>query len=220
MTGLPGGPTPAVLAVGEDDAFAQLTTDDGAVVAASENMAGMPAIAEPPASSDGEQLVTVDGLPMDDEAFRLLSRRFDAAGDGYVLRVGAALDDVDESVGVLTMTLAITLPVVLVVVGGILWTAVGRALLRVESAHQRLERFVADASHELRSPLTSIRSELEIDLGHAGEADWRATHRSVLEDTVRLQRLVDELLFFARRDEGGAGNSDGNPDFSEKGVSV
>jgi signal transduction histidine kinase len=73
---------------------------------------------------------------------------------------------------------------------------------RVEDAHRRQEQFVADASHELRSPLTNIRSELEVDLAHAGTADLVATHRSVLDETVRLQRLVDDLLYLARSDAG------------------
>jgi signal transduction histidine kinase len=118
--------------------------------------------------------------------------------------VAAALDDVNEAVATLTMTLAVTLLVVLAVVAVILWTVVGRALRTVEAAHNRLEQFVADASHELRSPLTSMRSELEVDLAHPDEADLLATQRTVLDDTVRLQRLVDELLFLARRDDGKA----------------
>lgn len=197
------GSTPATLAVGDDDALAQLVSA-GSVVAASENAAELPIIAEPPPTGDEERLTTVDGLPIDDGEFRLFSRSFEVAEVGYVLHVAGALDDVNEAVATLTMTLGVTLLVVLAVVAGILWTVVGRALRTVEAAHSRLEQFVADASHELRSPLTSIRSELEVDLAHPDEADLLATQRSVLDDTVRLQRLVDELLFLARSDNGKA----------------
>jgi signal transduction histidine kinase len=69
-------------------------------------------------------------------------------------------------------------------------------LERVDDAAQRQARFVADASHELRSPLTRIRSELEVDLV--------ATHRSILEETVGLQHLVEDLLQRARSDAGAA----------------
>ncbi len=75
---------------------------------------------------------------------------------------------------------------------------------RLEEAHHRQQRFVADASHELRSPLTSIRAELEVDLAHPDTADLDATHRSVLEETERLQRLVDDLLRLARSDAGAS----------------
>jgi signal transduction histidine kinase len=73
---------------------------------------------------------------------------------------------------------------------------------RVEDAARRQQRFVADASHELRSPLTRIRSEIEVDLAHPDTADQTATHRSVRDEAIGLQRLVDDLLHLARSDAG------------------
>lgn len=77
-------------------------------------------------------------------------------------------------------------------------------LQRIEESSERQRRFVADASHELRSPLTRIRTELEVDLAHPSETDLAATHRSVLEETDTLQRLVDDLLTLARADSPNA----------------
>ena len=71
---------------------------------------------------------------------------------------------------------------------------------RLEDSTRRQERFVADASHELRSPLTRMRAELEVDLAHPERSDAAATERSVLDETVGLQRLVDDLLQLARSD--------------------
>jgi signal transduction histidine kinase len=73
-------------------------------------------------------------------------------------------------------------------------------LERVDDAARRQQRFVADASHELRAPLTRIRSEVEVDLAHPGTADVAETHRSILEEATGLQRLVDDLLHLARSD--------------------
>lgn len=78
-------------------------------------------------------------------------------------------------------------------------------LARVQTSVERQQRFVADASHELRSPLTRVRTELEVDLDHPETADASATHRSVLEEVGYLQRLVDDLLHLARADADGAG---------------
>lgn len=73
---------------------------------------------------------------------------------------------------------------------------------RVENAAQRQQRFVADASHELRSPLTRIRSELEVDRAHPETANLAQTRGSVFEEILNLQRLVDDLLLLARSDIG------------------
>ncbi|MGI5336236.1 sensor histidine kinase [Streptomyces sp. CA-181903] len=73
---------------------------------------------------------------------------------------------------------------------------------RLESAAELQRRFVADASHELRSPLTALRTSLEAALAHPGEADWPGAVRSALADVVRLQRLSEDLLLLARLDGG------------------
>lgn len=73
-------------------------------------------------------------------------------------------------------------------------------LARLEESSERQRRFVADASHELRSPLTRIRAQLEVDLAHPATADLEATHRSVLEESATLEKLVDDLLALASND--------------------
>jgi signal transduction histidine kinase len=73
-------------------------------------------------------------------------------------------------------------------------------LARLQESAERQRRFVADASHELRSPLARMRTELEVDRAHPGSADPAGTAASVLTETVSLQRLVDDLLLLARGD--------------------
>jgi signal transduction histidine kinase len=73
-------------------------------------------------------------------------------------------------------------------------------LARLEVATDRQRRFVADASHELRSPLTGIRTELEVNLAHPEHVDWSAVGQEILDDTIRLQHLVDDLLLLAAAD--------------------
>ncbi|WP_413644519.1 sensor histidine kinase [Micromonospora sp. RTP1Z1] len=77
---------------------------------------------------------------------------------------------------------------------------------RLESARDRQRAFVADAAHELRSPLTTMRTELEVARRFADRTDWPAVAESLLADTERLARLVDDLLLLAHLDEAsGAG---------------
>lgn len=80
-------------------------------------------------------------------------------------------------------------------------TTMNEMLGRLEAASLRQKRFVADASHELRSPLTRIRSEIEVDLAHPESADLGTTHRSVLSEAETLETLIDDLLVLARTDE-------------------
>ncbi|SCL49567.1 Signal transduction histidine kinase [Micromonospora citrea] len=72
---------------------------------------------------------------------------------------------------------------------------------RLESARDRQRAFVADAAHELRSPLTNMRTELEVARRLADRTDWTAVTANLLADTERLSRLVDDLLLLARLDE-------------------
>jgi signal transduction histidine kinase len=76
-------------------------------------------------------------------------------------------------------------------------------LVRLEASSARQRQFVADVSHELRTPLTRIRTALEVDLS-GGSDDLEATCRSVLDDSIEMQELVDDLLFLARHDAGQA----------------
>lgn len=70
---------------------------------------------------------------------------------------------------------------------------------RVDHAVRAQRRFVADASHELRSPLTRIRTDLEIGWAE-GEAEQALA--SLHEEVVGLQALVEDLLHLARSDAG------------------
>ncbi|WP_229688324.1 ATP-binding protein [Micromonospora yangpuensis] len=74
---------------------------------------------------------------------------------------------------------------------------------RLADARARQRAFVADAAHELRSPLTNMRTELEVAQRLADRTDWPAVAGNLLTDTERLSRLVDDLLLLARLDETG-----------------
>jgi signal transduction histidine kinase len=82
-------------------------------------------------------------------------------------------------------------------------TTLNAMLARLEKADARQRSLVSDAAHELRSPLASIRLQLEVALGYPEGQDWRETAEGVLEDTMRLARLAEDLLALARLDERG-----------------
>ncbi len=69
---------------------------------------------------------------------------------------------------------------------------------RLESSDRRQKQFVSDASHELRSPVATIRTQLEVALLHPQDTDWAAVARDVLAEDERLDRIVGDLLTLAR----------------------
>jgi len=77
-------------------------------------------------------------------------------------------------------------------------------LERIAIAADRQRRFVADAAHELRTPLATLRARLEIDLRHPPEGEGNAkiadTRQLSLQQVTRLAALVDDLLQLARLD--------------------
>jgi signal transduction histidine kinase len=74
-------------------------------------------------------------------------------------------------------------------------------LARLETSAQKQRQFVSDASHELRSPLASIRTNLEVALHNPERADWPAVAGRALAEDVRMEDTVSELLDLARLDE-------------------
>ena len=74
---------------------------------------------------------------------------------------------------------------------------------RIEQAFVRVTQFTADASHELRTPISLIRTEAEIALRRSrGDAEYREALRHVLLEAERTSVLVEELLSLARADSG------------------
>lgn len=90
------------------------------------------------------------------------------------------------------------------------WFLSGKAIEPVLSSYQRLKQFTADASHELRSPITLIQTNVQValvDLESASEEgttllNYRQQLKVVERLTQRLGKLVNDLLFLARQDSG------------------
>lgn len=72
---------------------------------------------------------------------------------------------------------------------------------RLESGQTAQRRFVSDASHELRSPLSTIIAALELAHGRPEFLDQEVIDESLLPEAHRMRRLVEDLLLLARADE-------------------
>jgi len=229
-----------------EDSFLQLLDQRGAVVAATANVRGMAAAVPPLPQGAQARFRAVSNIALSTHRFRVLASPVRSASGWQTLVVAKNLDDVNESVRILTASLTLAIPVVVAVLAFLVWWLTGRVLRpveairsevasiqgtelhrrvpvpgshdeisrlartmnamldRVEHATERQRRFVADASHELRSPLTRIRADLEVAIAYPDSLDPESVYRGLLADTIGLQELVDDLLLHARLEPGSA----------------
>jgi signal transduction histidine kinase len=169
--------------------------------------------------------------------YALAIRPVDTKDGRVIVQARASLQPAAAALSVLQAVLLPGIPALLLLVAGLTWLAVGRALApvsairreladitasdlhrrvpvseardevsrlaeatnrtldRLEQAVGRHRRFVADAAHELRSPLAVLRTRLEI-------APRQALTTEALTDVERIQRLTTDLLLLARLDAG------------------
>lgn len=127
---------------------------------------------------------------------------------GY-LRVSHPWFEVTKPSRQLIFDLALGIGLMVLSVGASGWFLSGKAMEPVGESYQRLKQFTADASHELRSPITLIQTNVQValaDLDLAEEATTSLQYRQQLKMverlTQRLGKLVNDLLFLARQDSG------------------
>ncbi|HEY8482600.1 MAG TPA: HAMP domain-containing sensor histidine kinase [Spirillospora sp.] len=77
---------------------------------------------------------------------------------------------------------------------------VNRTLERLEEARDRERRFVSDASHDLRNPISGLQMQLELMLEEPPDADWKPMASAALRDAERLTAILDDLLELSRLD--------------------
>jgi signal transduction histidine kinase len=250
------GSLPATISnAGEESSLVQVVDSSNTVIAATNNVQGQePILASPPARPGIQSVVQV---PVGSGQFRVSADTVQLPGGKGWVYVAASLSQVESAVGNLTILFAVGLPLVLLVVVGALWRAVGQVLHpveairlrastiggadlsqrvpvpssgdeiaslattmnemleRLESASRRQGQFLGDASHELRSPLAALRTQVDVALAHPeapGSADVLAR---VQEQVARMSTLIDDLLFLARSTEAAPHDLTGVVDLDE-----
>jgi signal transduction histidine kinase len=81
---------------------------------------------------------------------------------------------------------------------GKLATTMNQMLGRLQTSSERQTQFVSDASHELRTPLAVMRTRLEVGLRNPNTADWPNAAKSLLDQNIRMEKLVANLLSLAK----------------------
>jgi two-component system, OmpR family, manganese sensing sensor histidine kinase len=119
---------------------------------------------------------------------------------GY-LQVSAPLESLQTSLNQARLFLSIGLPVTIGIIGQMGWTLAGMALQPTRRAYDRLQRFTADASHELRTPVAGILSQAQVALmPPENPQEMRSRLARIAEIAQLMRSLIDQLLFLSRQD--------------------
>jgi signal transduction histidine kinase len=221
----------------DDETFFQVVSASGDVVAASETVAGLSAIAD--ASIEDSFNIRIAAL---DDEYVVATEEVEGNDDLTVV-VGVTTEDVADTLGDVTPLVAGAVPLLLLLVAATTWITAGRALRPVERMRrevdavtaQRLDRrldtsgpadevgrlavtmnrmldrldesqraqrrFISDASHELKSPLASIRQYAEVAQRHPDRVTQTELTDAVLDEGGRLEKIVQSMLLLAHADE-------------------
>ncbi len=120
---------------------------------------------------------------------------------GYV-RVTMATQTVEVLLHRLWMGLSLGGAIALLAIGGTGWWLTRRSLHSIEQTLAKLQQFTADASHELRSPITAIKTAIDVIQSHPDRihpADRRKLS-IIMQANQQMQDLVENLLVLARMD--------------------
>lgn len=134
---------------------------------------------------------------------RLLTYRLGSLVEPSYLQVGRSMADQDGLRQVLAISLLFFGSLSLVVLGTASWWLAGRSIRPTEEAMARQQAFVANASHELKTPLTLIRSSAEVALRSTKPKSEAAEFlKEIVREAEHMDRLVEDQLLLSRLDQG------------------
>ena len=162
------------------------------------------------AENDAEFIAVAEELLPSIDAMEAIAESVDTEGER---RAEAAFIEIDEASSTGTLIL-VAVMIGLGAVGGVLAVAVLRlvrdqrrlvvieqaAVAQLAEASRAKTDFIADASHELRTPLTVLRGNAEVGLAIQDDCAHGEILAEIVDESIRMSRLVDDLLFLARSD--------------------
>lgn len=184
--------------------LSQIIDPSGRVAAASANVEGEDRVFfSPPARGGAAPTVRTErARPIDNTEYRVVAVLTDGSPQ-YRVYVGLPLAEVTRSTHALSRALTVGVPGLLIALALLTWLFAGVALRpttelldRLDTSLRRQRQFVADAAHELRSPVAAIRSQLEV----ADTIENEGILSPLTREGVRLSHLIDDLLALARID--------------------
>jgi signal transduction histidine kinase len=248
------GHVPPRLPISDEEMATQIVNRLGVVLASSHNVVGQAPMAslQPGPGREASLPAVVLQLRPHTHANLDLDSRFVVVATGLAsgptagtVLVANSLGAADHAVDLVALALVLAVPMVMLLVGLLVWWFMGRSLRpveliraevaelsatdlsrrvsepstfdeigrlartmnamlsRLEHSNARQRQLVADVSHELRNPLASMRTQLEVAVAHPGPENIDLVQGAIAEVT-RTSQLVEDLLTLARFDEHSA----------------
>ena len=114
---------------------------------------------------------------------------------GY-LQVGRSIQRLNDYMNSLHWLLGLGVPFSMILIGGAGWWLAGLAMRPIEKSYQQLQKFTADAAHELRTPITSLQTIVETNSINP------ETQKALERQIKRLVTLTQDLLLLSRVESG------------------
>ncbi len=180
------------------------TSGDIQILASSSTPLGLPyvGLARKAAQSNQPFAATVDGP---EGRVRVMNRLLTNSSSGEIIAVVQAAESREGVTSTIRSLVLILIPVGL---GALLLAAVGglfmsrRAIWPVKDAFERQRTFIADASHELKTPLTLIRADAEVLQRGMADPEQQELADDLLSETDRMNAVLSDLLLLTRLDAG------------------
>lgn len=133
------------------------------------------------------------------QQYSLLLKNYSGSPWGY-MQVGRSLQEFDDHLASLRLTMLAGLPVVMLLIAAAGWSLAGLAMKPIYRSYQKMQQFTADAAHELRTPLATIRAIVEStrDVDFLTEAEAKEALAGVDRQNQRLVQLAQDLLLLSR----------------------
>lgn len=118
---------------------------------------------------------------------------------GY-LQVAVPLTPLQARLYLTRLWLAVGVPLTLGLIAWVGWLLSGLAMQPTQRSYGQLQRFTADASHELRAPLAAILSNAQVGMLASSEAERQQRLEKIVTSAKGMGQLINNLLFLARHD--------------------
>lgn len=133
------------------------------------------------------------------QQYSLLLKNHNRLPWGY-MQVGRSLKEFDDHLAFLRLTMLASLPIAMLLVAAASWSLAGLAMQPIYRSYEKMQQFTADAAHELRTPLATIRAIVESTRGvdSLSEAEAKEALAGVDRQNQRLVQLAQDLLLLSR----------------------